>query len=219
MSMNNRQPEPRDLLFGDMPFSEWPRETSAPPPDEPWSSFVKARSLFEAGDKTGSARALQSILAMPGLESRHYLQAWQFLRHLGIQPTAEAKQVYGVVVEVALQHGLDIVAAYADGTARYFNYSGASIIWERPDDSLDGTVGELLEAGRVVVAQIGPWEGPRPPAPPEGQVRLSMLTPSGLHFGQGPFEALASDPMGGPVISVASKLMQELIAKTAKGEA
>jgi hypothetical protein len=153
---------------------------------------------------------------MRGLESRHYLQAWHFLRELGVQANAdEAKRVYGVVVEVALESGLDIVAAYADGAARYFNYSGAAVIWERPDDSLAQSIEALLEAGRVVAAQIGPWEGQRPAAPePPGQVRISMLTPSGLHFGQGPFETLAADPLGGPVISSATKLMMELIGKT-----
>lgn len=152
---------------------------------------------------------------MPDLESRHYLQAWHFLRELGEQPSAvEAKQLYGVVVEVGMDEGLDIVAAYADHTARYFNYSGAAIIWERPDDSLDADVDALLGAGRIVAAQIGPWEGARPDAPDNGQVRISMLVPSGLHFGEAPFEILSRDPMGGPVISAAMRLMQGLISKS-----
>jgi hypothetical protein len=205
-------PEPpriRDLLFGDLPASEWPRGFST---GQPWCSFVEARNHREAGETDEAVRLLRGILAMPALESRHYLQAWHFLRALGIEPSdEEGKRLYGVVVEVGLEQGLDIVAAYADRSARYFNYSGAAEIWERPDDRLDRTIDELLEEGGRVVAQIGPWEGERPSAPAAGQVRITMLTPSGLHFGQGEFEVLAGDPLGGPVISSAMKLMMALI--------
>ena len=121
------------------------------------------------------------------------------------------------MVEVALANGLDIVAAYAEGTARYFNYTGAGVVWERPDDSLDGTIGALLEAGREVIERIGPWEEARPSAPPTGQARINLLAPGGLHFGQGGFDVLAGDPMGGPVLAAATRLMQELIARTGRG--
>lgn len=204
----------REVLFGDVPFSEWP-SSSTESNDEPWLSFSQARDQLQAGDEQRAQQTLLSILDIPDLESRHYLQAWSFLRSLGKQPdTGEAKRVYGVVVEVAMEDGLDIVVGYADHTARYFNYSGAAVVWERPDSSLDQTIDALLEAGQVVADQIGPWEGERPPAPSLGQVRISLLVSSGLHFGEGPFEALAGDPMGGPVIGAATQLMQALIAKT-----
>ena len=201
-----------------MPFSGWPGASSTAQDAEPWLSFVQARSQLGAGHQEAAKQALRRVLAMPALESRHYLQAWHFLRGLGEQPPAgEAKRLYGVVVEVALESGLDIVAAYADGTARYFNYTGAGVVWERPDDSLERTIGALLDAGREVVEKIGPWEEARPSAPPAGQVRINLLAPGGLHFGQGGFDVLASDPMGGPVIAAATRLMQELIARTGRG--
>jgi hypothetical protein len=213
-----KPPEMRDLLFGDLPFDQWPRETTAAA--EPWRSFVEARTRLKAGDKTEAIRILRGIQASVGLESRHYLQAWHFLRELGVQPDAEqAKRLYGVIVEVGMDKGVDILVAYADYNARYFNYTGAAIIWERPDSSLDQTIGSLLEAGRTVVQQIGPWENARPPVPGNGSVRINLLTPSGLHFGQGAFEVLAKDPMGGPVIGLATQLMQELIAKSAERKA
>lgn len=210
-------PSIRDTLFGDLPLSDWPGAASAAPTAEPWLSFVEARRQLGDGHREVAKQTLRRILGMPGLESRHYLQAWHFLRGLGEQPPAsEARRLYGVVVEVALANGLDIVAAYADGTARYFNYTGSAIIWERPDDSLDGTLNSLLDAGREVIEQIGPWEEARPAAPPTGQVRINLLAPSGLHFGQGGFDVLASDPMGGPLIAAATRLMQELIGKTGR---
>ena len=208
------QPAIRDILFGDLPLSQWPNGSSTSVDGEPWLSFISARSQLDSGDQESAKQTLRRILEMPDLESRHYLQAWHFLRELGESPTdGDAKQLYGVVVEVALDEGLDIVAAYADHSARYLNYSGAAIVWERPDESLDQAIDSLLSAGRMVAAQIGPWEGPRPPAPPKGQLRISMLVPSGLHFGQGPFEALSGDPLGGPVITAAMQLMQSLITR------
>ena len=45
----------------------------------------------------------------------------------------------------------------------------------------------------------------------------SATAPGGLHFGQGGFDVLAGDPMGGPVIAAATRLMQELIARTGRG--
>jgi hypothetical protein len=210
-----QQPDIRDALFGDLPVSQWPNESATGVHGEPWLSFAQARDQLNSGDHETSKQTLRQILELPELESRHYLQAWHFLRELGELPSdGEAKQLYGVVVEVTLDEGLDIVAAYADHTARYFNYSGAAIVWERPNESLDQAIDSLLEAGRLVAAQIGPWDGERPPAPPRGQVRISMLVPSGLHFGQGPFEALSGDPLGGPVITAAMQLMQSLMVST-----
>jgi hypothetical protein len=154
---------------------------------------------------------------MPELESRHYLQAYHFLRELGVNAPAEStKDVLGVVVEIGMQKGLDLVAAYADRHARYYNYSGAGVVWERGSSRLDVPIDDLLGLGRAVVQAIGPWKGVRPPAPQKGQARINLLTPSGLHFGQGPLDSLAKDRLGGPVIASAFRLMQELIALTSK---
>jgi hypothetical protein len=68
--------------------------------------------------------------------------------------------------------------------------------------------------GERIIRRIGPWNEARPPAPPRGQARVSMLTPSGLHFGQAPFDALKRDEMGGPILAAATRLMQALIEKS-----
>jgi len=205
----------RDTLFGDMPLSEWPRDENADA--EPWLSFVKARKLLDKRDKSSAAAVLQTITEMPGLESRHYLQVWHFLRQLGVNPPADkAKIVYGVVVEVGMQNGADIVAAYTDHTARYIHHTGSGVIWERPDHSLDAEIEALLQAGQAVADKIGPWDQARPAAPRGEHIRLNMLTPSGLHFGYGEFETLEKDPMGKAIIDPATKLMLSLTDKGKK---
>jgi hypothetical protein len=207
----------RETLFGDMPLDAWPNggETT----DEmPWGAFVSARVHLQSGNPSDAITWWRHILEQPGLEPRQYLQAWHFLRQHGEQPPPDvAKQVLGVVVEVAMPEGLDLLAAYPDHSVRYYNYSGAGIVWEHPDASLDGQIDQLLNAARQVVSMIGPWEQARPAPPPRGQVRMSFLTPSGLHFGQGPMDALSRDPLGGRVIQLATVLMRGLMAKTNAG--
>ena len=202
----------RDTLFGDLPLSDWPRGEDATA--EPWASFVRARNSLDKGDKASAIQVLQNITEMQGLESRHYLQAWHFLRQLGVNPPADkGKIVYGVVVEVGMKNGTDILVAYLDHTARYLNYTGAGVIWERPDSSLDAQMETLLRAGQAVANQIGPWEQARPAAPVNEYVRLNMLTPSGLHFGYGTFENLSKEPMGKAIIDPATQLMVSLTKK------
>ncbi|MFN7951753.1 MAG: hypothetical protein U0610_08490 [bacterium] len=199
----------RDTLFGDLPLSEWSQDK---PEAEPWTWFAEARAARDRGDEAGAVHALERVLGARGLEARHYLQAFQGLRELGFAaPDEVAKNVLGVVVEVAMDDGLDLLAAYADRSARYYNYSGAGVVWDRPDDSLDEPIAAVLDAGSTIVAQIGPWDGDRPEPPPNGHVRLNMLTPSGLHFGQAPFEAFARDGLAGPLLQAATQLMQRLV--------
>lgn len=206
----------RDSLFGDLPLSEWPADASLKA--EPWVSFIKARNHLETKDNASAITELQKITEMPGLESRHYLQAWHFLRQLGVNPPAEkAKTVYGVVVEVGMPNGADTIAAYLDGTARYLHNTGGGVIWERPDSSLDDQIQALLAAGQKVAGYIGPWEQERPGVPESGNVRLNMLTPSGLHFGYGGFKTLSEEPMGNAILSPATRLQQGLTSKNKQG--
>jgi hypothetical protein len=200
----------RETLFGDLPLDEWPPDDAG---DEyPWRVFVAARTQ----DAEKAVRLWREIVAAPDLESRHYLQAWHFLREHGEQPPDEiAKQVLGLVVEMRLKRGLDLLAVYADRSARYYNHAGGGIVVERAEGDLAELIDALLAAAADVVAQIGPSDEPRRGPPPKQHVRLSFLTPSGLHFGEGPVKALEQDPLGGLVIAGASVVMRELVERRA----
>jgi hypothetical protein len=204
----------RDTLFGDMPLDQWPREGSASD-TFPWSEFILARSHLAAGSLEAAINCWRQIVEHTGLESRHYLQAWNFLRKHGHRPSSDtAKIVLGVVMEVMMPEGLDMLAVYSDHSARYYNYSGSAVIWEHQDTSLDSVIDQLLATSSQVVTQIGLWEQERPELPPQGHVRLSFLTPCGLHFGEGAFAALSRDPLGGRVLNIGTSLMKVLISKT-----
>lgn len=55
-----------------------------------------------------------------------------------------------MVLEVHLKGGLDTLAAYADGSIRYINYSGSLVVSERADAEIRGLIDTLLRAGQDV---------------------------------------------------------------------
>ena len=203
----------RESLFGDMPIERWPGEDNRS--EFPWNEFVVARNHLFSGRKNDAITVWQKIVAQPRLESRHYLQAWSFLRQNGVCPPMELeKQVLGVVIEVGMPAGLDLLAAYRDYRARYLNYSGAAVVWEHCDSTLDHLIDDLLRQSELVVSQIGLWKGQRPAAPPKGCTRLSFLAPSGLYFGQASGSVMAQDPRGKAVFAASTSLLQALLARS-----
>ncbi len=211
--MSNVTQTMRETLFGDMPLDEWVANASGI--SEPWASFTKAHEALSRAATDEAERALLKITSMNKLEARMTLQAWTALRALGRPPSPEiAGTLMGVVIEVGMKEGLDLLAAYLDGTARYWNYSGRGVVWERPTVSLEPHVNRVLAAARTILPNIGVWEGPRRPPPEFGIIRLNLLTPAGIAFGEGPFEVLAKDPMAKPLIDAATNLMQQLTELT-----
>jgi hypothetical protein len=206
-------PSVRDALFADGPLESWPVGDHAD--REPWATFVTARRFVAAGDIGNAVVGWQRVVAMPGLEARHHVQAWTFLRQYGgVQPApAEAKRLLGVVVEVDRgPAGLDLLAAYPERTARFYAGTGGGIVWEWPDPTLDAHIGALLDAAKAVLDRIGPWTQPRLPPPPPDHIRLNFLAASGLHFGQAPFAVFEQDALAGPVVRAATGLLQVMMA-------
>lgn len=127
--------------------------------------------------------------------------------------TIEPKRLFAVIVEVGLDDGLDVLASFADGTARYINYTGRILIWETTDETSDALTSNLFEESIGIVNKIGPWKQPRKPRPVKGNVRLSFLVSDGLYFGEGPINVLFNDEMAKPALSAATALMQYLTSK------
>lgn len=130
------------------------------------------------------------------------------------KPSASAPDpldVRGVILEVGMDEGLDVLAAFGDGRARYLNHNGNITIWEGGDGPIAGLAAALLESAKPIAQNIGVHDGERPPAPPAGSMRISVLTESGLHFGQGPMGAFGSHPMAAPVLDAGVALMGALV--------
>ena len=120
-------------------------------------------------------------------------------------------ELLGVIVEVGMEGGLDVLAAFGDGTARYLNYSERAIVFDAPTQATNELIGALWRHSVQVVNQIGPWDQPRLAPPASGMVRLSFLVSGQLYFGQRPMDVFFKDPMAGPVLHSASQLMSYLI--------
>jgi hypothetical protein len=204
----------RELLFGDVPLAEWARGEGPP-----WSHFAEAHRLIDAGDARKAVAPLRAVLDAPGLESRHYLQAWHALRRVGVPaPMVQARMVYGIVVEVGMPEGVDILAVYNDHSVRYINFSGAAVILDAPDAEVSKVATKLLHLCQQVVKHTAPWGQPRLPPPAAGNARMSFLTAEGIHFGQGPLDELAKDPTAGPVLVAATAIVQLLTQKAGPRE-
>ncbi len=204
----------RDLLFADESLQNIAARAGATGGNDPLASFAAAYNAMSSGDEATAKANLEKIIGSPGLETRVYLQAWCCLREGKVAPPPElAGKIQGMVVEVAMENGLDIVAAYSDHSARYFNYAGGGIVWENQDDEMNKLIDDLLVCGQNIVNNTGVWNQPRPPAPGKGMARVNALTFGGLHFGQAALSVLAADPLGGPAIKAAFNLMQALIAR------
>lgn len=208
---HNPFPELRILYIGNVNLNEWPKGDID---GHPWSLFVEARNHLTAKNNSEAEKLYRQITETPGLEPRHYLQAWLFLRsYLKVQPPAEAaKKVYGVMVEVFTQTGIMSVVAYPDHSARSLHSSGGGIIWEKPNDSLNEKIDAMIKAGENAVNSIPLVVVDILPKPPQqvDQILISIATPSGIYHGLGTGDFISKDPYAGPILSVAGSLLQGL---------
>lgn len=117
------------------------------------------------------------------------------------------RTVQGVILDVPLEGGIDTLAAYADGTARYINHSGRTIIWEVPDPDhrMRPLVDALLAAAAPVPLPVTrqPW---RAPVLSDRAMLATVLTPSGPVT-----TVLGSDQVAGGLIQAGVALMTALI--------
>jgi hypothetical protein len=154
---------------------------------------------------------LQKITTDASVETRAKILAYNRLRASGQRITK--RELLAVVVEVGLDNGLDVLASYEDGSARYLNHSGKVLIWQTKSVQSNNLIANLFSDSLSIVSQIGPWNNPRRPYPTEGNVRITFLVSDGLYFGEGPINVLFNDSLAGPALQSATKLMQYLTEK------
>ncbi len=167
-----------------------------------FAALADAARLVAEGRRDDAIMLLRGVLDRPNIETRIQLWAWSALRELGIQPDANvASEVLGVVAEVPMQDAWDTLAAYQDGSARYLNYSGAAIFWDRPDETITALCHALSRAAATAGAQAKPRLSV---ALPQAGMQLTVLTRSGNYVITDPPESS---------IKVAAVLMNELIQR------
>lgn len=174
------------------------------------SNRPKSQStLAQVLSATATTEALERIADSDAEESRVRLLAYNRLRgkHARVTPGI----LLGVVVEVPVAGGLDVLAVFKDGRIRYVNHSGRLAVIETPPDQMAIKGDRVMRAGEAAIGRIGPWDKARLPPPQNGRARLTFLVSDGLYFGEGPRAALARDAVGGPVLSAATDLLLAIV--------
>lgn len=149
-------------------------------------------------------------------ESRVRMLAFGLLR--GEEIAVPKGELLGTIVEVRLADGLDTLAVFADGRARYINQSGKMVFVEDAPDAFRAEIDELIRTSKPIVEAIGPWDKERLPAPSKGNVRMTFLVSDGLYFGEGPMDAMLQDQMAAPLIQAATALLVKLVEESTDSE-
>lgn len=187
-----------NLLFCDQ--LELFRDGATQSGGEPWPTL-----LADLPDEL----ALRDVAGDESNEGRIRALAYNRLRMMGAD--VPPRQLLGVIVEVPLADGLDVLAAFSEGGVRYLNQSGKIAVVEADGSPIAHLARELIAAARPIVDNIGPWEEPRLPPPRAGNVRITFLVSDGLYFGEGPYPVLQADAMAGPVLAKATQLLQAVV--------
>ncbi len=160
-------------------------------------------------DEKAPVADIQKITADTSNDPR--LRVLAYNKQLASGHKAENKELLAVIVEVGLDEGLDVLASFSNGTARYINHTGRLLVWEKDDDEKANVLkNDLFNTCREIVAKIGPWDKPRKPFPAKGNVRINFLVSDGFYFGEGPMNVLFNDAMAAPALTAATHLMQFL---------
>ncbi|MBI4346207.1 MAG: hypothetical protein HY553_05090 [Elusimicrobia bacterium] len=181
--------ELRELLFADQDLDML--LDGLPPEDRgvtcgslrnPWPLLYMARALRADGRARQAAALLRQIGEEREVETRVRLWCWRALRELKVAPEAgRAGEVLGVVLELPLAFGVDTLAAYVDGTARYVNQGGAVLRFRGEDPKITALLRRLLREAQAVSGGLP--LGPRR-APPKNRIRCSLLTREGIRSGE-----------------------------------
>lgn len=163
--------------------------------------------------ETSSVIDLQKIIDDKNSDPRIKVLAYN--RQLAAGHKSTKRELLAVIVEVGLEDGLDVLASFNNGTARYINQTGKILVWEKTDDeSANKLTNDLFAKSQNIVNRIGAWDKPRRPNPAKGNVRITFLVSDGLYFGEGPMNTLFGDPLASPALTKATELMQYLTQKS-----
>ena len=166
--------------------------------------------LFSA---TSTPADLQKIIDDKDADPRTKILAYNKQLSKGHKPNK--KELLAVIVEVGLEQGLDVLASFKNGTARYINQTGRILIWETTTDTkANELTKDLFAKSEQIVSKIGPWDKPRRPHPAKDNTRISFLVSDGLYFGEASTNVLFKEPLASPALTSATQLMQYLTQKS-----
>jgi len=122
--------------------------------------------------------------------------------------------LHGVVIELELSAGLDVLAVFSDGTIRHINHAGEPVACDAAAIHLQFAALRLLAQAQSVLRRLAPCTKPRAAAPARGSVRLSFLASDGLYCDEGPMSLMRHEPRAGRLIRQADELRQLALEQT-----
>jgi len=173
------------------------RSNDGAAPGEPWRTLLQ---------EPPDPRALRVMIADEANESRLRALACHRLQATGAQ-VAE-KRLFGVIIEVPLSQGLDVLAAFADGQVRHIDHTGKMSYFEPGPDEVNARARRIVASAQPLVEQLGRHTRTRQPPPGGDRIRMSFLASDGLYVGEGRYDAMQKDAHAGPVLAAALSLLR-----------
>lgn len=178
---------------------------------ELWYHIVGAFARYKAGRMLEAKTELRRVADMQSVDSLITLWAWNTLRAWGQLPDDDiAQKVLGVVMEVGLDRGMDVMAAYEDGTSRYVSKTGSMIVWDDHGDHNNDLARKIVAAAQAIVNQL-------PASTAEavtstGKVQFSVLTVGGIRGIIAPMNELSrAASLLSPLFNASKELLISLI--------
>lgn len=154
---------------------------------------------------------LNALISDDSVNSRSRLLASHLLLAKNVEP--DERILLGAVVEVAVDGGHDVLAAYTDGTARYLNHTGRMVFWDSPTGESEVLIDAFLEEGLAIIGEIGPHHDARLPPASGSMSRISFLVSDGLYFGEAEGDLLFQDPLSARAFVAATRLLEFMVAQ------
>lgn len=202
-----------ELLFADQTLDELSGALSgdeSPAYPDAWKQLIQAADYLRRNKQTQATELLLAIIKNPSISTRMLLWGWTALRQIGIRPQpSEASEIRGVVIQVPVEQGADVLAVYADGTARYVNHSGKIIVWESTDTRIARNVQEILDLSKA----IDPNSSDDLSGTASGIVRVTLLTFNGNRSVDVAIHLLQGSPVNS-VLTKGAELIRNLIQQT-----
>ncbi len=137
----------RQLLFGSQTLAEQVERMDLSDGEGPFRTISRAYELKKEGNTKEAVTLLQNLLKESDLETRVTLWTWSGLRELGYHPDEKnAYEVLGAIIEMPSGDGVDTLAAYVDGTARYLNFSGRAIFWDQESKEIKDLCQAMIDS-------------------------------------------------------------------------
>lgn len=118
--------------------------------------------------------------------------------------------ILGVVLEIGVPRGVDVLTAYTNRSARFVASDGTSVVWDRSGPSLDDEIGALIEAAGAIAAGATAMDAGELDEVRFAEARVLLLMAGEVRGLQGPMTVLSGNPAAAEVLRCGSALMRTL---------